>query len=167
MHCICCPRHSVVLVSNRGPGNGDSFAKMNSLLGDFLRTGMRTKRRETVETAGNRWQPVADRIGGSVQAARQLWPLLSTLVIVCPRLCQNYGSEGWGFESLRARHVMSRDIMDSCRETSWTNFRRPAAGSQIVASGEALDHRYVDHASRFSATAAELSDLLRDRGRGG
>ena len=22
----------------------------------------------------------------------------------------NYGSEGWGFESLRARHVMSQDI---------------------------------------------------------
>jgi hypothetical protein len=32
--------------------------------------------------------------------------------------------------------------------------------SQIVASGEALDHRYVDCPSRFGATAAELPDLL-------
>src|ERR1022692_159992 len=32
--------------------------------------------------------------------------------------------------------------------------------SQIVASGEALDHRNVDHAGRFRSTAAELPDLL-------
>jgi hypothetical protein len=31
-----------------------------------------------------------------------------------------YGSEGWGFESLRAHGVVSRDITDGCLKTSWT-----------------------------------------------
>ena len=28
------------------------------------------------------------------------------------RQIETYGSEGWGFESLRVRHVMSRDIVE-------------------------------------------------------
>ncbi len=37
----------------------------------------------------------------------------------------DYGSEGWGFESLRARCVVSRDIPDGCRETSRTRLSTP------------------------------------------
>jgi hypothetical protein len=29
------------------------------------------------------------------------------------RMVETYGSEGWGFESLRVRHVMSQDIGDT------------------------------------------------------
>lgn len=97
--CVGCmalrPLSSIVSALIPGP-LGNSFGQMRSVLGDSVRTGMRTKRRETVETDGNRWHWVADRLSPHVQAARGLWPLLSPPVISCPTLGPNYGSEGWG-----------------------------------------------------------------------
>ena len=34
------------------------------------------------------------------------------------QVIETYGSEGWGFESLRVRHVMSRDTVGRCLGTS-------------------------------------------------
>jgi hypothetical protein len=64
---------------------------------------MRTKTRETVETGGNCWPRVANIVSASAEPEGQFWPFLVTPGISCPRPGSNYGSEGWGFESLRAR----------------------------------------------------------------
>ena len=70
-----------------------------------LRTTVRTKAAETVETRGHYWPLQAGTERGFIQAIAHIWQLMAALGIFCPGPRQNYGSEGWGFESLRARRV--------------------------------------------------------------
>ena len=68
-----------------------------------LRTTVRTKAAETVETRGHYWPLQAGTERGFIQAIAHIWQLMAALGIFCPGPRQNYGSEGWGFESAESR----------------------------------------------------------------
>ena len=72
-----------------------------------LRTTVRTKAAETVETRGHYWPLQAGTERGFIQAIAHRWQLMAALGIFCPGPSQNYGSEGWGSNpSERARRVL-------------------------------------------------------------
>jgi hypothetical protein len=92
------------------------FRPVHEVTAFSVRTALRTKTPETVETRGNRWQLLARVARMSAQLSGHAWPLLAALGIFCPTLNQNYGSEGWGFESLRARlNTWSEPFRDAAK----------------------------------------------------
>jgi hypothetical protein len=64
---------------------------------------VRTKTLETVKTRGTCWQLMTVRDHTHVQFTGYVRLLVATSDISRPELEPIYGSEGWGFESLRAR----------------------------------------------------------------
>jgi hypothetical protein len=74
--------NSAIYVNPRRSSD-DHFVQRPSLVSDFVRTEIRTKRWETVESGGNRWHLASGRL---VQSACPSWTAILALSVCCGHL---------------------------------------------------------------------------------
>jgi hypothetical protein len=125
---------------------------------------VRTKALETVETRCRCWQLMAGRDHTYVQFIGSIWLLVANPGISRLGLGPIYGSEGWGFESLRARWMLWQVELETASPDDGTDVQEivdDSSPSWRRHQDRCCGCRWVDYAIRNRCLRSHGSAWLR------